>query len=68
MNELKINKNSWHYWLADLGGFSQEKHDWNICVYLRKILKAVIGWSFLAALGAVIFSLVSYIISNCWRG
>ena len=38
MNEIKFNKNSWHYWLATQVNYDPHVCNRDICTYLRYVL------------------------------
>jgi ABC-type Na+ efflux pump permease subunit len=59
MNELKINKDSWHYWLAhNLGRYAPWSDSKDICTYLRHVLGGAILFLFVVLL----MSLLSFMV------
>ena len=42
MKSVAINSKSWHFWIAQQGGFC-EWSEQDLCTYLRAICKAVLG-------------------------
>lgn len=41
-----LKKNSWHYWLAKIGGQSGWDKSTNLCAYIRRIVYGIIKLSF----------------------
>lgn len=63
MKTVKVNKKSWHYWLADIGGFVEWK-DNDICTYRSAVIKGMGEISFLALIASLVFGLGAVIIGD----
>lgn len=59
MIALKFNKNSWHYKLADMGGYDSSSSR-DICTYTRRILLGAMLFAFVSCIGLFL----TYVIIN----
>lgn len=64
MKDVSVDRDSWHYWLADKSGFDPDWNNNDICTYLRHIIKTVIGCLFGAVLGLALTVLVAWIFGD----